>query len=558
MSGWILGLAASHNGGAALIRDGRVAVAIQAERLTRQKRQGVVFDRRNTGLELAVRYCLDAAGIGWGDLAAIATCTPWDAWELDAERILGAKAPVISVPHHLAHAEYAIHWAELSDALVLVMDGSGSFEYQRPELSIAELELSSARRLITDEGKETISAYRYDGRDLRLVYRHAVGRGVAQEEGGRRHRSSLGHLWEWTSGYCFDDVAEAGKVMGLAPFGDPGRYASLNLASFHGERGAEVRFDVAFEQFRRPNKTRADVVADSHYADLAAHVQVCTDGFLLDLVRFLHERHPTADLCYSGGVALNILSNERVIREGPFARVHLNGACEDNGTAIGAALAAHHRLTGRRESERLRDDWGRTYGTGEIEAAARAAGAPFATLGLDAAVARAAEAVVAGQVVGWFQGGSEFGPRALGHRSIIADARSDAVKPILDRKVKRREPYRPYAPAVLREKVADWFDIDSDSPVMMRVAKVMSPGLPAITHVDGTARVQTVERAMNAAYYDLIAGVGARTGVPVVLNTSFNIAGEPIVESPADAVKTFIASGMDLVVMEGTVVERPA
>ncbi|WP_119421872.1 carbamoyltransferase C-terminal domain-containing protein [Desertibaculum subflavum] len=559
MTTWILGVAASHNGGAALIRDGRVVVAVQSERLTRQKRQGTAFDQPNEALRCAMRYCLDAAGIEAGALAAVATSTPWDVWRFDPKLHLGVPVPVVSVPHHLAHAEYAVHWAETTDALVLVVDGSGSFEYHRPELAVAEAEAADAVRLIHDEGKETISAYRYDGRRLELVYRNAVGRGRPAPGGTRRFRRSLGHLWEWCSDYCFDDMHEAGKVMGLAPFGDPARFRDCALAGFGKSGEAELRFDLAFEQFRRPNRSRIDVVSDAHYADLAAHVQECTDRFLLDLARFLHRRHPARDLCYSGGVALNILANERLIREGPFAHVHLNGACEDNGTALGAALAAHHRLTGRRETEKVRDSWGRAYADAEIAGAARAIGAPYATVGLAAATERAAAAIIGGKVVGWFQGGSEFGPRALGHRSIIADARSAATKPVLDTKVKRREPYRPYAPAVLHEQAASWFDLEGVSPVMMRVARVRSPQkLPAITHVDGTARVQTVHPDDNGAFHGLIRAVGARTGVPVVLNTSFNIAGEPIVETPADALQTFLASGMDLLVLEGTVVERPA
>lgn len=557
---WILGICSSHNGAVALLRDGRVQVAIQAERLSRRKREMTPVLKPNAVVQDCIRYCLDYCGIGIRDLDAVATSTPWKEVGLDLGVLFegmgaGNLAHIrsLTVPHHLSHAEYAIHYAETDRALVLVIDGSGTSENTRSALTIKEEE-DRPLKFVQPDQKETISAYTYDGTALRLIYRSAYSKtpGV----GADNHQQSIGRLWEWASMYTFRDDSEAGKVMGLAGFGDPTIHRDLRIMSLDGEGRLDLRFDKLYENFQKPWDRRSDVMADRHYADLAAHVQDCTNNVLLDLCRFLRARSSMPDMCYAGGVALNGLANEHVIRAGVFDRVFQNGSCEDNGTAIGAALAAHHALGGCRVSEPVTDHYGRIYGEDEIRTCLDRYGLRYEALTRDAMIAHAAESISSGGVVGWFQGRSEFGPRALGNRSILADARSDSIKPVLDRKVKKREPYRPYAPAVIEEKAAEYFDLEGSSPVMIRVGRARDARLPAVTHVDGTARVQTVSRAANDRFYDLLQAVGERTGVPVVLNTSFNVAGEPIVEAPSDAVRTFLYSGMDRLYVGDFVVSR--
>lgn len=557
---WVLGVCSSHNGGVALLRDGRVQVAIQAERLSRRKRDMTPVLKPNAVVQDCIRYCLDYCGIGIGDLDAVATSTPWKEVGLDLSVLFEgmgagnlARVRSLTVPHHLSHAEYAIHYAETESALVLVIDGSGTSENTRSALSIKEEE-DRPLKFVQSDQKETISAYTYDGAALRLIYRSAFSKtpGV----GADNHQQSIGRLWEWASMYTFRDDSEAGKVMGLAGFGDPKVYRDLRIMSLNGEGRLDLRFDKLYENFQKPWDRRSDIMVDRHYADLAAHVQDCTNNVLLDLCRFLRARSSMPDMCYAGGVALNGLANEHVIRAGVFDRVFQNGSCEDNGTAIGAALAVHHALGGRRVSEPVTDHYGRVYGEDEIRACLDRYGLRYTALTRDAMIVHAAESISSGGVIGWFQGRSEFGPRALGNRSILADARSDSIKPVLDRKVKKREPYRPYAPAVIEEMAGEYFDLEGVSPVMIRVGRVRDGRLPAVTHVDGTARVQTVSRAANDRFYDLIKSVGARTGVPVVLNTSFNVAGEPIVETPSDAVRTFLYSGMDRLYLGDFIVSR--
>jgi carbamoyltransferase len=367
--------------------------------------------------------------------------------------------------------------------------------------------------------------------------------------------SSLGHLWEWAAVYCHGSSFEAGKVMGLAPFGDPTVHADLETLSVDHDGEMRIGFQALFRRFREPNVVARDVTGESHYEDLAAHIQYVTNAFLVDLIRFLRSRHDSQDLCYSGGVALNSTANE-YMRSRLGLRLHMNSSCEDNGTAIGAALAVHHAMTGNRSREDVTDYLGRDYAAAEIEQALADYPSEVTRLARPDLLRRAASALASGSVVGWFQGRSEFGPRALGNRSILADARDGRMQDILNRRVKRREAFRPYAPAVVEERGAEFFDLDAPSPVMLRVVKVRSDILPAVTHVDGTARVQTVNRTQNALFYDLLTTFGAETGVPVLLNTSFNVAGEPIVETPSDALQTFGNCGMDLLFLGDFVVRR--
>lgn len=560
---WVLGVTSSHNGGAALIHEGRVEVAIQAERLSRRKREDTRFDRANAVLRDCVAYCLDHAGIGYGDLAAIATCTPWEHYRLDPALLAEetgaaatlAKVRCLSVPHHLAHAEYILHYAETERAIVLVVDGSGSFEAQRPKLDIQERELDPLKFVQPDQ-KETVSAYAYDGRDLSLIYRCADARAHPSHpmEG---HRQSMGHLWEWASRHILGESSEAGKVMGLAGFGNADTYRDLDVMGLAEDGRLEVRFDRLYERFGPPTPRAVAVMRDQRLADIAAHVQDRTNETLLALCCFLRGRYEAPHLCYSGGVALNGLANEHVIRAGLFEAVFQNGSCEDNGTAIGAALAAHHALTGARVTEPVTDYYGRPYS--EVEAAAAFARyhLPAAKLDREGLLARAARAIAAGKVIGWHQGRGEFGPRALGNRSILADAGNAGIKSVLDTKVKRREPYRPYAPAVPLDVAGAYFDLEGPSPVMIRVGHARDGRLPAVTHVDRTARVQTVTPEGNPLFHDLLRAVGRETGIPVVLNTSFNVAGEPIVERPEDAIRTFLHSGMDELYIGHNVAVRP-
>ncbi|WP_051707101.1 carbamoyltransferase family protein [Nocardioides aequoreus] len=563
---WVLGIAGSHNSAAALVHDGRVVVAVQTERLTRIKRHPIVLPRMSMETAKVIEYCLRTAGIDLPDVDVIATCSPYDVEAgfvgRDAPVDHRELAPFVSVPHHLAHAEYVLHYAQDRPALVLVADGSGTPEAVRHRLDVQEVVAPHAVCFTPPDGKESLSAYVFDGRDLRLV--HRVARGLAPlpayaeafDQPHTRLLHSLGHLWQWAAYYCHGSTSEAGKVMGLAPYGDPERHADLASVRMAAGGDLVLDFPALFARAREPNSAGLDVTGNSHFEDVAAHVQRETNTFLAELVGHLLHRHRLDRVCYSGGVALNGISNEHLVRTLGID-LQMNGSCEDNGTAIGAALAVHHQRIGVRVAEPVTDTYGRAYADPEVDHALDAAGVVVERATPREVARRTARALAGGEVVAWFQGRSEFGPRALGNRSILADPRDPDMPRRLNAEVKHREAFRPFAPAVLAERASEYFDLDGPSPMMLRVVPVRSSRLPAVTHVDGSARVQTVARDDNPVLHGLLTEFAGLTGVPVLLNTSLNVAGEPIVESPEDALRSLAAGGLDLLVIGGRLV-RPA
>ena len=286
--------------------------------------------------------------------------------------------------------------------------------------------------------------------------------------------------------------------------------------------------------------------------DMAASVQKVTEEAVLRMVRDLHARTGMKNLCMAGGVALNCVANGRIIREGPFEELWVQPAAGDAGGALGAALFAYNAVLGKPRSFRMDHAfWGPAYSDEAVRRYLDARGAPYRTLAREQMIEETARRLDEDQaVVGWFQGRLEWGPRALGSRSILADARNQQNWKRVNLKIKFRESFRPFAPAVLAEKAAEWFEIDRESPYMLLVCQVR-PGkkIPAITHVDGSARLQTVTRETHPEFYDLIAAFDRRTGCPVIINTSFNVRGEPIVCSPDDAYLCFMRTNMDVLVL---------
>jgi carbamoyltransferase len=310
------------------------------------------------------------------------------------------------------------------------------------------------------------------------------------------------------------------------------------------------------KEFRTPNVFGKDLSDNKQCADIAAMVQSDTEKILVDILAMLKEKYPTETLYYAGGVALNVVANDKIIQSGLFENVILNGSVEDNGTAIGAALAATNILTGKRVTENVTDYYGRTYADSEILAVLEKFPFAYELLGDQNKYDVVASLICENKVIAWFQGGSEFGPRALGNRSILANPRNPAMKYILDMQMKCRDRYRPYAPAVLEEYTDQYFDIDGVSPVMMRGGRVLSRDFPAITHVDGSARIQTVSKKGNECFYKLIQAFHKASGFPVILNTSFNLPGEPIIESPTDALNSFTNGALEYLCIGDYLVSR--
>ena len=388
--------------------------------------------------------------------------------------------------------------------------------------------------------------------------------------------------------------------MGLAPYGEPKHVQTILDHLIDLKPDGSFRLDQSYfdyctgltmtnERFatlfggppRRPEQRLTQ-----REMDLAASIQVVTEEAVLRLARSIAAETGQRNLCLAGGVALNCVANGKLLREGVFERIWIQPAAGDAGGALGAALAACHqfknqpRLPLNGHIDQMAGSYlGPAFSPAETEADLQAAGARFTVVSDDEVITRTADALAAGRAVGWMQGRMEFGPRALGARSIIADARSPAMQKLLNLKVKYRESFRPFAPSVLREDVADWFELATDSPYMLLVADVVAgrrrqmtaeeqalfgidklnvqrSEIPAVTHVDYSARVQTVHKETNPRYHALISAFKARTGCPVIVNTSFNVRGEPIVCTPADAFRCFMGTEIEVLVVGNCILEK--
>jgi carbamoyltransferase len=548
-SPWILGISASHNGGACLLKGDEIVVAIQEERLSRVKRDRV-FAAETTA---CLAYCLDYAGIQPEDLTLVVLSVAGSASD---ERNYTLRNPLLKlelngvatcvIPHHLAHAVSAFATSGFKESAVLVVDGRGSpFEDLLPE------EQSLARGGLSDEA-EIISLYAAAGRSLVPVEKHLVARGnwLEMRPAGMPFFASLGGIFSSVAQQIFGDPAEAGKVMGLAPYGK----CTIPSDSFFSICDNEFHFkDVV------PKMFSDDARWPSHkdeYQNLACSAQAALENALIYLVQRLRSLCDSENLCYAGGVALNSIANERIIRESDFQQVFITPAAEDSGAAIGAAYHGLWQLTGHNTYRPMdHDACGRPYSPAAIASAIETApGVNF--IKSNDVVADAVELLQQGKILGWFDGRSEMGPRALGQRSIVCDPRRADAKEILNSRIKKREGFRPFAPVVLLEEVQNWFEVDHQnpaSPFMLRICKFRKEKIaqvPAVVHVDNSGRLQTITPQANGRFYELVKKFYERTGVPMLLNTSFNVRGEPIVETPQDAIRCLLSSGLDACVFE--------
>ncbi len=581
----ILGISAFyHDSAAALVRDGEIVAAAQEERFTRKKHDAGYPHK-------AIDYVLSEAGLKIADVEHVVF---YDKPFLKFERLLEtyvAFAPrgfssfrlampvwlkeklfqktmllknlkkhdggfpdagkLLFTEHHLSHAASAFYPSPFEEAVVLTLDGVG--EWATGSVAIGR------------------------GRDLQMVKE-------------MRFPHSLGLLYSAFTYYTgFKVNSGEYKVMGLAPYGEP-RFKDLILehivdlkddGSFRLDQGyfnyctgltmTNDRFaDLFGEPVRNPESDRLT----QFHMDVAASVQAVTEEIVLRMVRALAKEYGIANLCLAGGVALNCVSNGKLKRDGAFHNIWVQPAAGDAGGAVGAALAAWHgelqqdrkHFTGR---DRMQGSYlGPSYSVSETEAALTAAGARYEILSDKEIVSQTAQALADGKAAGWFQGRMEFGPRALGGRSILGDPRSETMQRTLNLKVKYRESFRPFAPSILAEDVSQWFDFEGDSPYMLMVADVLNAHrkpmtreqqelfgidrlnvtrsiIPAVTHVDYSARLQTVHADTNPRYHALISAFRDMTGCPILVNTSFNVRGEPIVCTPQDAFHCFMGTDIE-------------
>lgn len=553
---WVLGISASHNGAVCLLKDDEVVVAVQEERLTRYKRQRIYGAEPSRALD----YCLDYAGITTDDLSLAVVCLQGRA--RDARQAVEAnpalsrtrgRVPTLLIPHHLGHAVSAFATSGFEDAAVLVVDGAGS-----PFENLLEEEQAAVITPVVD-GWETISLYAASGTSIIPLEKHLVEHGgwYRPRTVGMPDFGSLGGMFSSVATQVFSDPSEAGKVMGLAPYGAATIPAQ---AFFRIEDGGFRYLEDVPSMFSYAERWPA---RSEEYRNLSASVQAALEVAILHLVGRLRELCPSLNLCYAGGVALNSVANERVIRESGYGSVYIPPAAEDSGPAIGAAYYGLWRLTGHNARRRLlHDSSGQTYSRHAVSAAVEKFSPRVRAHSPADVIAEAVERLCAGQIIGWFDGGSELGPRALGQRSIICDARRPDAKEILNLRVKRREAFRPFAPAVSLEEADEWFEFDGaprESPFMLRVCEFKEEKkteVPAVVHVDGTGRVQTVTAEANGRFYELVRKFGEATGTSLLLNTSFNVMGEPIVETPEDALACLLDSGLDCCVFEDRIVVK--
>ncbi|MBI2712871.1 MAG: carbamoyltransferase [Rhizobiales bacterium] len=568
---YVLGINAyDHDVSACLLRDGEIAYAIEKERITRHKHAGGFFQE-------VVDYCLQAEGIMLDDVdLVVRNCyvLPVDELEVrmiyqgdmpDRELAQTSKSPlylpksnkVVTVSHHLAHAYSAFAVCPFDEGVVMVVDGVGNYSSDIKEPG----QLTEG---INPLARESESYYRFKGSELETLKKVWLQpcRGMLSDE--FFNMDGLGALYSRVSSYIFADWNKCGEVMGLAPYGRPNNFRSL--LEMKGDELHVPEWDAEFNQPWTPDGVKKWEASSSmrHWEDMAWRVQHDAEEVLLARARWLRETTGARNLCLAGGVALNCVANGRIVREAGFDNVWIQPAAGDNGISIGCAYYGRLALQKKPRSFVMKQA---TLGVAYPDEAVRRAGNPLLVShqtfdGPDQSICReAAKLLAEGNVFGWFQGRAEFGPRALGNRSILGDPRRAEMKDILNKRVKFRQAFRPFAPIVAYERAKDIFVGEDESPFMLRAKQVRpewKDRIPAIVHVDGTARVQTVRREQNERMYDLLMDFEKLTGVPVLVNTSFNIKGEPIVETPQDAMNCFIYTGIDYLALHDTLVAKNA
>ena len=571
---YILGLNTyDHDVSACLLRDGEIAFAVAKERITREKHASGFYKE-------VVDYCLNAEGISLDDVELIVrNCyiLPVEEMEkrltnqympyyLDAEErkqasdhplYLSNSSKVVTISHHLAHAYSAFAVCPFNEGVIMVVDGVGSFssdvrEGAPPDNSVNPL------------ARESESYYKFDGSNIEPIKKVWMepARGFLNQE--FFSMPGLGAVYSRASIYVFGDWNKCGELMGLAPYGRPDRIKPLIDLN-----DGKLSVPNWSEDFNHPwlqdgGQSWEGNAAMRHWEDMAWRIQDDTEKVLIARAIWLRETTGAKNLCIAGGVALNCVANGRLVREAGFENVWIQPAAGDDGIAIGCAYYGYLAIQKNKRSFVMKHSYlGVDYGDEVVSRLVNKSLVRVVTSARhsDNVCADTARLLSEGRIIGWFQGRSEFGPRALGNRSILADPRKAEMKDHLNSRVKHRQSFRPFAPIVLAERASEIFEGEEESPFML-LAKSVRPEwrnrIPAIVHVDGTARLQTVRQEHNPILYKLLKEFESITGVPVLLNTSFNIKGEPIVETPADALACFLGTGIDVLVLRDTLITKRA
>ncbi|WP_406823597.1 carbamoyltransferase [Pedobacter sp. KACC 23697] len=559
MDTYILGTGLSHDGSSVLLKNGKILVAIEKERLSRIKHDGGNdFD--------TVQYCLDFARIKASDLTLIVQASNFEN-NISPSQYSGRRyfekdmnTPVITLSHHLAHAWSAVGMSSFQSCNVMVIDGAGS-----PYIHCLDLEGAILKDYPFNNGMycEKDSFYHFDGKNLIPIFKDFSEVRLFQDTPSLKlptNYHSIGGLYHAASQYCFGNLNDVGKLMGLAPYGVLNGKPPL----FKLENGIiEVFYENVDLYFNKPSSGYDAFKHDfKHYANIARWVQDETEKAIIYLFQERSKLHPYANIAYAGGVALNAVANFKLRRSGIVKNLYTQPAAGDNGIAIGCAYYGWHQILGQQKAS-IPDHvfFGRSYSNDDVEKAILDAGInDNNTISINQTpdfVALTAAELARGKVVGWFQGGAEFGPRALGHRSILADPRIKDIKNHINSAIKFREDFRPFAPSVRIDDVQKYFIHGWESPYMILIDEIKPEWknqLAGIVHQDGTCRVQTVTSAFNPDFYQLIGDFEAKTGIGVLLNTSLNRKGMPIVETPAEALSLFLSGAIDVLVLNNFII----
>lgn len=555
---YVLGTGLSHDGSTCLLKDGKIIVAIEKERLSRIKHDG-------GNDSLTVAYCLELAGITIDDLSLVVQCANFEKDEIRKDRYSGKRLftdshniPFVTISHHLAHAWSAVGTCPFNECNVMVIDGCGSFYHQCDDLQGAYIppDINSQHGLYGEKD----SFYFFNGKTLQPLYKDFSIINYLHQQGEvylPTSNHSIGGLYSMAANYCFGSFDDAGKLMGLAPYGRKNIFTDPLITC------AEGRIWVNEAIMRRHFTQPADPVSRpfkehfQYYADIARWVQDEAQKAILYIFKERLAIHPHAKLCYAGGVALNAVSNTAILQQEGVESLYIEPAAGDNGLALGCAFYGWIHVL---QKEKVPHDGstllGRIYSDAQIEAAVSASYTALNTQQISwrkepAFTEATAQLLMQGKTIGWFQLGAEFGPRALGHRSILADPRIPDIQDTINNSIKLREDFRPFAPAVLYQDKALYFQLALTSPYMIlidRIREEWKDKMPGIVHTDGTCRVQTVSD-VNDPFYRLLEAWKEQSGISVLLNTSFNRKGMPIVETPAEALQFFMESKLDALVL---------
>ncbi|MES2556752.1 MAG: carbamoyltransferase C-terminal domain-containing protein [Bacteroidota bacterium] len=557
---YVLGTGLSHNGSAVLLKDGKICVAIEKERLTRVKQDG-------GNDSAAITYCLEAEGITLKDVAVVVQCANFEV--PDRERFHGKrlfegteKPPLTSISHQLAHAYSAAGTCDFDSCNIMVIDGCGSPFDQCTDISENTALPDDVKAGSQDKmWCEKDSFYSFDGQKVRALYKDfspiAVSNGHTIRFSTTRH--SIGGFYAAVSHYVFGNLDDVGKLMGLAPYGKPHQF---NMEAFSIEKGRLFVRDAWKTELTQPSNGYEQFKAHfQYYANVAWWAQQQVEQAIMACFTERLNQFPHPNICYSGGVALNAVANAQLLENNIVKNLYMEPAAGDNGLALGCAFYGWLEVLNQPKVPHDGNTcFGKSYSDAEIELALQKAGVSHEKLSKEKMIETTAQLLSEGKTVGWFQSGAEFGPRALGHRSILAHPGIEGIGNHINANIKFREDFRPFAPATLPASASEFFVSGRESPYMILVDKTRPEYLEKlknVTHVNGTARVQTVDDRWNPVFYQLIETFGRITGTPVLLNTSLNKKGMPIVETPQEALALFAESALDVVVIENYIIQKP-